>query len=102
MKHAYCRCNGGDYFREGGACPIDGWSSPQSIELADAVERVRNAGRDLSIAELRRLGVSDATLARTVIIEFGSEDAVFEALTPEGYVVDGRWKLLRHLGERFH
>jgi hypothetical protein len=102
VKHAYCRCNGGDYFRDGGSCPLDGWSSPESLELADAVEQVRAAGRELSIAELRKVGVSQATLARTIVVEFGCEDAAFEALTPAGYVIDGEWRPLNCLGERFH
>ena len=63
---------------------------------------MRAAGRELSIAELRKIGVSQATLARTIVVEFGGEDAAFEAPAPAGYVIDGEWRPLNCLGERFH
>jgi hypothetical protein len=57
--------------------------------------------REISIAESRRAGVSEAAIQRTIVIEFGSSDCVFDAIAPEGYVIEGRWKLLKHLDERF-
>ncbi len=41
------------------------------------------------------------TLARTIVIEFGDGASVFEAIAPEGYVIGGKWKLLRNLGAQF-
>ncbi len=101
MKRVYCRCNGGDYFEGGGACPVDGWSSPESLELAEAVACLTAGGQEPSIAELRRLGVSEAALARTIVIEFGSEAAAFEVMTPRGYAVSGQWKPLEQFDRRF-
>jgi hypothetical protein len=93
---AYCRCNSGHYF-EGTHCPFDGWSSPASAELAGAVARLRDAGRAVSIQALCRAGVSGPTLARTVVMEFGCDESAFEALAPEGLIVDGAWRPLAAL-----
>jgi len=34
------------------------------------------------LEELRKSGVSDATIARTIVIEFGSEASAFDAISP--------------------
>jgi hypothetical protein len=88
---AYCRCNSGHYF-EGSHCPFDGWSSPESAELAAAIDRLRAARRPLSIHLLSETGVSEPTLARTIVIEFGCDDSSFQAIAPEGLIVDGVWR----------
>jgi hypothetical protein len=96
VARAYIRCNGGDYFT-GEYCPFDGWSSPASKELTEAVERLARAHRVVSIEELRKAGVSAGTLARTIVVEFGSTASVFEAISPQHLVVNGEakpiWKL---------
>ncbi len=97
---AYCRCNSGHYF-VGEFCPLDGWSSPASRELTEAVERVTRAGLPLSIEELRKAGVGKNTLSRAIVVEFGSCECVFDAISPEGYVVNDEWKLLRELEDCF-
>lgn len=97
---AYCRCNSGHYF-SGDSCPYDGWSSPASRELSDAVARLAKAGKIPSIEELRNLGVSSETLWRTIIISFGVGASIFEALSPETYVVKGEAKPPRELGVGF-
>ena len=93
---AHCRCNSGHYF-EGTHCPFDGWSSPASIELVEAAAWVRDADGTLSIQALCEAGASDATLARTVVIDFGCDDSAFEALAPEGLIADGAWRPLAAL-----
>jgi hypothetical protein len=93
---AYCRCNSGHYF-EGSHCPFDGWSSPASAELAQAVARLRGDHRAVSIEALCRAGVSEPTLARTIVMEFGCDASGFDALTPEGLIVDGDWRPLAAL-----
>jgi hypothetical protein len=93
---AYCRCNSGHYF-EGTHCPFDGWSSSLSAELAGAVAGLRDAGCTVSIQALSRAGVSGPTLARTIIMEFGCDESAFEALAPEGLIVDGTWRPLATL-----
>lgn len=85
----------------GESCPYDGWSSPGSRELTDAVARLTKAGKELSIEELRSLGVSSETLWRTIIISFGVGASIFEALSPDTYVVNGETKPPRKLGLAF-
>jgi hypothetical protein len=97
---AYCRCNSGHYF-VGEHCPLDGWSSPASQELTRAVERLAEECRPVSLEELRKAGVSQTTFERTLVIQFGSAGSVFEAIAPEGYVVDDEWKPLRELDWTF-
>jgi hypothetical protein len=100
-KRAYCRCNSGHYFT-GEYCPFDGWSSPASKELAEAVERLTKQERDLSLEELRKAGVSNNTLFRTIVVEFLSNSSAFEALSPDLCVVNGEAKALHKLGPFFH
>ena len=100
MVQAYCRCNSGHYF-VGEYCPIDGWSSTASKELTEAVERLLGTGREISLAELRSAGVSEATIRRTLVIEFGVSESAFDAISPEGYMIKGEWKPLRYLDEHF-
>lgn len=100
MLRAYCRCNSGHYY-VGEYCPLDGWASSESKELAAAVNRLSCAGLEVSIVALRDMGLSDATLKRAIVVEFGSETSAFDAISPEGYVINGKWKRLRDLGEEF-
>jgi hypothetical protein len=97
---AYSRCNGGHYFR-GPCCPLDGWSSAASRELDAACHRLSASGRPVSLASLREAGVSDSSLSRIIVIEFGCAESVFDAVSPEGYVVNGRWQPLEELGDEF-
>ncbi len=100
IAFAYIRCNGGDYFI-GEYCPLDNWSSPESKELTEVVNKLKQENRDISIDELRRAGLSDAALRRTIVIQFGSEASAFEAITPQGYVIQGEWKPLAKAGPDF-
>jgi hypothetical protein len=88
---AYCRCNSGHYF-EGSHCPFDGWSSPESTQLAEAIGRLRADGHPLSIHLLSEAGVSEPALARTIVVEFGCDASSFDAIAPEGLIVDGTWR----------
>jgi len=97
---AYCRCNSGHYF-QGVCCPYDGWSSAASRELAAAVERLAGEGQGLSLLALRKAGVSQETIERTIIVEFGSAASAFEALDPSGYVVNGEAQSVIKLGPNF-
>lgn len=54
-------------------------------------------GPEIFLTELRRAGVSEDALRRTVVIEFGVSESAFDAISPEGYVMKGEWKPLRHL-----
>jgi hypothetical protein len=85
----------------GESCPYDGWSSPASRELTDAVVRLAKAGKELSLEELRSLGISSETLWRTIIVSFGVGASIFEAFSPDTYVVNGEAKPPRKLGLGF-
>jgi hypothetical protein len=100
ITRVFCRCNSGHYFM-GESCPYDGWSSPASRELAEAVARLAKAGKEPSLDELRSLGVSSETLWRTIIISFGVGASLFEALSPDTYVVNGETKPPTKLGLGF-
>lgn len=99
-KRAYSRCNSGHYF-QGECCPFDGWSSAASRELTAAVKRLARAERTLSIEELRNCGVSERTIARTIVIEFGSGDSAFEAINPASLVIADEVVPLARLNENF-
>lgn len=100
IKRAYCRCNSGHYF-SGECCPFDGWSSSASKELTEAVEQLTRLGKEISAAELRQVGVSPATLWRTIIIEFATPASAFEAMAPAEYVVNGEAEAPLKLGPSF-
>lgn len=99
-NRAYCRCNSGHYF-SGESCPYDGWTSPASRELVDAIARLAKAGKDASIEELKALGVSSETLWRTIVVSFGVGASVFDAISPDTYVVKGETKPPKQLGVGF-
>jgi len=50
---------------------------------------------------LRQVGLSEAAAQRTMVIEFGTEACVFDAIVPEGLVIHGIWKPLAALDEPF-
>jgi hypothetical protein len=100
MRRAYCRCNSGHYF-VGEYCPIDGWSSLASKELVKVIKRVTASGREPSLRALREAGLSEAALQRIIVIEFGTDACVFDAIAPEGYVIRGVWQPLAALDEHF-
>ncbi len=87
ISRAYCRCNSGHYFM-GECCPFDGWSSPASRELANAVKQLEREGQPVSLENLQKLGLRSATMERTAVIQFGSDTSAFEAVAPHLCVVD--------------
>ena len=97
---AYSRCNSGHYFA-GEYCPFDGWSSAAAVEVAQAVQRLQQLARAISVEELRRAGVSDAALARTIVVQFGADASAFEAVSPKEYVVNGVTKPPMKFGPHF-
>lgn len=100
MVRAYIRCNSGHYFM-GEFCPLDGWSSSESLELTEAATKVLASGNQLSLLELERVGMTNASLKRVIVSQFGSEQSAFDAVVPEGYFIDGKWHRLRDLGDPF-
>jgi hypothetical protein len=55
-----------------------------------------------TVEELRKAGVSKATLFRTLIVTFGTGASVFDALSPDSYVVDDEYKKLSSLGPGYN
>ena len=100
MMRAYWRCNGGHYFCTS-RCPFDGWSSPELQALHDAAQRLVLNDISPSLAALRAEGVSDGALRRAMVVEFGSEEAVFDAISPDYYVIAGKEVKLRKAGPAF-
>src|SRR5215472_5598242 len=100
LTRVYCRCNSGHYFI-GESCPYDGWSSEATKELTAAAARLAELGLQPSLEELRKTGVSNATLWRTIIVTFGSGASVFDAFSPQSYVVNGEAKPPTKLGPGF-
>jgi hypothetical protein len=102
LSLAYIRCNGGDYFLgELGSCPLDGWFSDESKELARVLKRFKEQAQEVSMATLREAGLSGKVLQRVIVIQFASDVSAFELIAPKGYIVDGRWRPIEALGLGF-
>ena len=100
MIRVYCRCNSGHYFA-GDICPLDGWSSSECLELADCVDRLRASGTRPCLEQLRLVGASEEAIKRAIVIEFGSDSVVFDAIAPAGYVIENEWREIDKLGLEF-
>jgi hypothetical protein len=101
MKKMYWRCNGGHYFSSLN-CPFDGWTSEELQQLNHAAERLKSAGASPSIVGLRSEGASESALRRAIVVEFGSDDSVFDAISPECYVIHNQSVQLHQAGINFH
>jgi hypothetical protein len=91
MKRLFIRCNGGHYF-QGANCPFDGWGTLDGTSpIVEALHQIEMEGADVSIAELlKRATLSPTLISRIVIIDFGDDAAVFDALAPDRYVYRGQ------------
>ncbi len=99
-SRAYARCTGGHYFA-GEYCPFDGWSSAAAAELAETVEQLRQLGKEITLTELRKAGLGEAALARTIVIDFGNDASAFDAISPKEYAIDGQTKPPLKCGPNF-
>ena len=99
MTKAFWRCNGGDYFSTK-RCPF-GWTSPEINELFEAVQKLNSEKIPLSVAAFRNIGVSEKAIRRCIVMDFGDDGAVFDALTPELYDINGKAYKLREVGNQF-
>jgi len=98
---AYWCCNSGHYFSTL-RCPFDGWGSEQLTQLHEAAQRLLAKGLVLSLAALQAEGVSDDAIQSAIVVEFGSEKAAFDAISPDYFVVDGKTVSLIKAGSDFH
>src|SRR5258706_2717525 len=78
MTEVFSRCNSGHYF-VGERCPFDGWTSSAAIDIARATTALRATGSPPSIEGLRAVGAHEDSIARCIIIEFGSDRSSFDA-----------------------
>jgi hypothetical protein len=63
-----------------------------------AVENAERKNQALSIRALADEGAPGNAIKRTIIIEFGSDEAIFDTLLPEGYLIHGEIKKVHQLG----
>jgi hypothetical protein len=73
-----------------------------SVKLEKVITDLLAASTEPSLAELKKAGFTDTDLKRVILIEFGCKESAFEALSPEGYFVDGQWMKISDLGEAFN
>ena len=99
-QRVYCRCNSGHYFI-GEFCPFDGWSSPATRALTNACERLEETHQEVSLETLKKGGVGQDALQRTILITFGSGESVFEAVAAQELVVNGQVRSPRQLSRNF-
>jgi len=59
---------------------VDVCSSPEARDLAGTAARLTSTGQSVSIDRLRTEGITDATLRRVIVVEFGSAWAAFRFL----------------------
>src|SRR5580765_4373904 len=97
MRRLYIRCNGGHYFC-GKSCPYDAWTMDGVSALVDCFNDKLRRGEMPDMSSLRTAILSDELLRRLSIIEFGAEEAMFDALVPERYVYKGQDLLWRDTG----
>jgi hypothetical protein len=95
--YVFLRCNSGHYFR-GSVCPFDGWFMEGFDDVVLAESRLRAAGKAVSVASLGGEGIPREVLSRVLVIEFGAEDAAFEALDPAGFLIEGEWTPIQSVG----
>lgn len=96
MIKVYIRCNEGHYFN-GEYCPFDAWSSDESKQLTQLSKKIVSEGGIPSFEELKKCGASDLTLSRTIVIDFGDSNFVFDAILPKGYFTSERFLKLSEL-----
>ena len=98
---AYFRCNEGHLFR-GSACPLDGWTSTDVASLENALIKISEQGIPISLQALQSHGLTEEAAKRTIVLESGSDAFEFDALSPDGYVIEGKWKKLSDTDQAFH
>ncbi|WP_394821482.1 hypothetical protein [Pendulispora albinea] len=90
MKRLYIRCNGGHYFLAGAGCPFDGWTMTGVASAAAYFMVLLHRRGEISLEAMKEALPSDELLKRMLIIDFGDENAIFEALAPELYLYHGK------------
>jgi hypothetical protein len=85
MKRLYFRCNGGHYFQSSVGCPFDGWSMEDLSSLVQKFEEWNHQEVMVTMKMLKEYCTNSELVSRILLIEFGEEAAVFQALSPEYY-----------------
>jgi|SRR5215471_32795 len=91
MKRLFIRCNGGHYFLAGTGCPFDGWTMDGVARAAAHFSVLLQRVGETSLETMKEEALlSDELLKRMLIIDFGDESAIFEALAPDVYLYRGK------------
>lgn len=90
MKKLYFRCNGGHYFTNSRGCPFDGWWLTGLDEVLSHFADLQRTGGELTIESIKSINPSEEVINRTLIIDFGSDDVIFDGLVPEIYFYGGK------------
>lgn len=103
MKRLFIRCNGGHYFLAGASCPFDAWTMEGVARVAAHVTVLMHREGDISLEALKEGALpSDELMKRMLIIEFGDEEAVFEALAPGHYLHRGKVLKAHEVGSELY
>ena len=60
-------------------------------------KKITSEGKKLTLKELKENAASDETLRRTIIIDFGTGNFVFDAFSPDGFIIGGKYLRLPEL-----
>jgi hypothetical protein len=82
-------------------CPQDGWSRPYFQRLFEVAKEMEKSGENISIELLRLKGFDKESLDRVIVVEFGSDVAVFDGIIPAGYLIDGTFIPLVKLDRQY-
>lgn len=87
-SEVYWKCSCGYYVSQG-RCPVDGSQNRATIELAEAKNKLRDAGQSSSMEALKLIGVSKDCLNNALIIEYPAELKPLQCFIPCEAIVGG-------------
>jgi len=91
-RRLFCVCSSGHIYASR-RCPYDGSESEFSDLIEKSVEELRRQGIQISQTTLLDAGVPPEALAWTIVLEFGSDEVIFDALAPASVSIGGKLKL---------
>ena len=71
---------------------------PGSEKLFDTLMELDHQAQDISMERLLEKGLPPKLLSRVIMIEFAPGAAMFDAIIPEGYSINGKFVPLTKLG----
>ena len=70
-------------------------------QLVQTIEELGKSGELLSIAVLKRNGITQDVLDRVIVIDFGNERSSFDGFEPSAYFIAGRTVRLDEAGRDY-